>query len=134
MTVQDYAEEMNFTVQDVLNKCSELGIKVSSKSDMLDEEAIITLDNTMNIISSDDELNFEENDAIDNVIEDLMLDDNLKSIETHHTVTKEKVKKKQEAGNNKEFLNKKKQMYKNKEKLTSNANSSDDTIVVYKEE
>ncbi len=133
MTVQDYAEEMNFTVQDVLNKCSELGIKVSSKSDMLDEEAIITLDNTMNIISSDDELNFEENDAIDNVIEDLMLDDNLKSIETHHTVTKEKVKKKQEAGNNKEFLNKKKQMYKNKEKLTSNANSSDDTIVVYKE-
>lgn len=134
MTVQEYAEEMNFTVQDVLNKSSELGIKVSSKNDLLDDEAIIMLDNTMNIISADDELNFEENDAIDDVVEDLMLDDNLKSIETHHTVTKEKVKKKQEAQNNKEFLNKKKQMYKNKEKLTSNANSNtDDTIVVYKE-
>lgn len=134
MTVQEYAEEMNFTVQDVLNKSSELGIKVSSKSDILDDEAIIMLDNTMNIISADEELNFEENDAIDDVVEDLMLDDNLKSIETHHTVTKEKVKKKQEAQNNKEFLNKKKQMYKNKEKLTSNANSNnDDTIVVYKE-
>ena len=27
MTVQEYAEEMNFTVQDVLNKCKELGLK-----------------------------------------------------------------------------------------------------------
>lgn len=134
MTVQEYAEEMNFTVQDVLNKSNELGIKVQSKSDILDDEAIIMLDNTMNIISADEELNFEENDAIDDVVEDLMLDDNLKSIETHHTVTKEKVKKKQETQNNKDFLNKKKQMYKNKEKLTSNSSSNnDDTIVVYKE-
>ena len=30
MSVQEYAEEMNFTVQDVLNKCKELGIKVNS--------------------------------------------------------------------------------------------------------
>ena len=50
MTVQEYAEEMNFTVQDVLNKSNELGIKVQSKSDILDDEAIIMLDNTMNII------------------------------------------------------------------------------------
>ena len=31
MTVQDYAEDMNFTVQDVLNKCEELGIKANLK-------------------------------------------------------------------------------------------------------
>ena len=133
MTVIEYAEEMNFTVQDVLNKCKELGIKVTKKDELLDTDAIIMLDNTMNVISSDDELNFEETDAIDDVVEDLMLDDNLKSIDKNHTVSKEKVKKKQEVSSqNKEFLNKKKQMYKNKEKLTSNAASTDDNIVVYK--
>ncbi len=134
MTVQEYAEEMNFTVQDVLNKCRELGVKVNNKSDILDDEAIIMLDNTMNVITADDELNYEEFDAIDDVVENLMLDDNLKSIDKNHTVSKEKVKKKQETQNNKEFLNKKKEMYKNKEKLTSNTNlTTDNSIVVYKD-
>ncbi len=135
MTVQDYAEDMNFTVQDVLNKCEELGIKAKSKSDILDDDAIVMLDNTMNVISTNEELNFEETDAIDNAVEDLMLDDNLKSIDKKHTVSKERINKKQDKENsNKDFLNKKKQMYKNKEKLTSNTTSSkDDTVVLYKE-
>ncbi|MCX4248519.1 MAG: translation initiation factor IF-2 [Bacilli bacterium] len=135
MTVQDYAEDMNFTVQDVLNKCEELGIKVKSKSDILDDDAIVMLDNTMNVISANEELNFEETDAIDNVVEDLMLDDNLKSIDKKHTTSKERINKKPDKeSSNKEFLNKKKQMYKNKEKLTSNTtNNQDDTVVLYKE-
>ena len=135
MTVQDYAEDMNFTVQDVLNKCEELGIKAKSKSDILDDDAIVMLDNTMNVISTNEELNFEETDAIDNAVEDLMLDDNLKSIDKKHTVSKERINKKQDKENsNKDFLNKTKQMYKNKEKLTSNTTSSkDDTVVLYKE-
>lgn len=136
MSVQDYAEDMNFTVQDVLNKCKELGIKVNSKEEMLDADSIVMLDNCMNLINSDSDLNFEETDAIDDVVEDLMLDDNIKSITKSHTVSKEKVKKNKEANNqnNKEYLNKKKQMYKNKEKLQSNKNEEVDTsIVLYKE-
>ena len=134
MSVQEYAEEMNFTVQDVLNKCKELGIKANSKDDYLDDEAIIMLDNCMNLINSDSELNFEETDAIDDVIEDIMLDDNIKNIEASHTVSKEKVKKNKEAQNNKDYLNKKKEMYKNKEKLTSNKSDVvDDSVVLYSE-
>lgn len=135
MTVQDYAEDMNFTVQDVLNKCNELGIKVQTKSDILDDDAIVMLDNVMNVISANEELNFEETDAIDNAVEDLMLDDNLKSIDKKHTVSKEKINKKQDKeASNKEFLNKKKQMYKNKEKLTSNKKDvGDDSVILYKE-
>ena len=60
MSVQEYAEEMNFNVQAVINKCRELGIKANSKDDMLDDEAIIMLDNTLNVINTDEELNFEE--------------------------------------------------------------------------
>ena len=134
MSVQEYAEEMNFTVQDVLNKCKELGIKANSKEDYLDDEAIIMLDNCMNLINSDSELNFEETDAIDDVIEDIMDYDNIKNIEASHTVSKEKVKKNKEAQNNKEYLNKKKEMYKNKEKLTSNKSDVvDDSVVLYSE-
>ena len=72
MSLQEYAEEMNFTVQDVLNKCKELGIKVNSKDEYLDDEAIIMLDNCMNLINNDAELSFEETDAIDDVVEDIM--------------------------------------------------------------
>ncbi len=134
MSVQDYAEEMNFTVQDVLNKCKELGIKVSSKDDELDDEAIIMLDNTMNVISADAELTSEETDAIDDVVDDIMDYDNIKYISETHTVSKEKINKKNDNKNkNQEYLNKKKEMYKNKEKLTSNKETTDDSIVLYKE-
>ena len=134
MSVQDYAEEMNFTVQDVLNKCKELGFKINSKDDMLDDEAIIMLDNCMNLIDTNTELDFEEADTLDDVIEDIMDYDNIKSINDSHTVSKEKVKKqKDKESSNKDYAFKKKQMYKNKEKLTSNTSSNDDSIVLYKE-
>ena len=60
MSVQEYAEEMNFNVQAVLSKCKELNIKAYNKDDMLDDEAIILLDNTMNLINTDEELNKED--------------------------------------------------------------------------
>ena len=134
MSVQDYAEEMNFSVQAVLNKCKELGIKVQSKDDELDDEAIIMLDNCMNLISADAELTLEETDVIDDVIEDIMLDDNFRTINNNHTTSKEKVKKNKDLSReNTDYLNKKKQMYKNKEKLTSNNVVQDNSIVVYKD-
>lgn len=131
-TVLEYAEEMNFTVQDVINKCKELGIKASNKDDMLDEEAVIMLDNCMNLIDTNRELDFEETDAIDDVVEDIMLDDNIKSVDSHHTVNREKIKKKTESNKNLDYLNKKKEMYKAKEKLTSNKSTNSD-IIIYKE-
>lgn len=131
-TVFEYAEEMNFTVQDVLSKCKELGIKATTKDDILDEDAVIMLDNCMDLIDTNKELTFEDEDAIDDVVEDIMLDENIKSVETHHTVNREKIKKKTESNKSLEYQNKKKQMYKNKEKLTSN-NLVDTNVVLYKE-
>ena len=45
MSVLEYAEDVNRTVENILNKCKELGIDVSSEDDLLDEDAIILLDN-----------------------------------------------------------------------------------------
>jgi translation initiation factor IF-2 len=101
---------------------------------MLDDEAIIMLDNCMNLIDSDTELDFDEADTLDEVIDDIMDYDNIKSINNSHTVSKEKVKKqKDKEASNKDYAKMKKEMYKNKEKLTSNTSSSDDSIVLYKE-
>ena len=136
MTVQDYAEDMNFSVQDVLNECAKLGIKASSKDDILDDDDIVMLDNTMNLISANDDLTLEEKDVIDDAVEDIMMHDELQTIIKDDRRTTEKVKRRKDTENtinNKEYQNKKKEMYKNKEKLESNTTEKDDSIVLYKE-
>ena len=137
MTIQEYAEDMNFTIQDVLNECNKLGIKATSKDDMLTEDDIVMLDNAMNLISANEDLTLEENDVIDDVVEDIMMGDELQTITKDDRRTTEKVKRRKDSENtnvkDKDFLNKKKQMYKNKEKLTSNNTEVDESVVLYKE-
>ena len=137
MTVQEYAEDMGYTVQDVLNECSKLGIKVSGKDDMLSDDDIVMLDNTMNLISANDDLTLEENDIMDDVVEDIMMHDDIQTITKDDRRTTEKVKRRKDTENtvtkDKDYLNKKKEMYKNKEKLTSNNTEVDESVILYKE-
>ena len=56
MSVLEYAEDVNTKVEIVLSKCKELGIEVNSEDDLLDEEAIVLLDNSL---ETDEEI--EEN-------------------------------------------------------------------------
>lgn len=127
MTIKEYAQEMNFTVQEVLNKCNELGIKAKDGNYELDDDAIIMLDNSMNLISTDSEASFEDIDALDDAVDEI-LGENHK-----YSEKKEKLKKKNTKVNkdNIDYLNKKKDMYKNKSKLSTNR--EDENIVLYKE-
>ena len=127
MTIKEYAQEMNFTVQEVLNKCNELGIKAKDGNYELDDDAIIMLDNSMNLISTDSEASFEDIDALDDAVDEI-LGENHK-----YSEKKEKLKKKNTKVNkdNIDYLNKKKDMYKNKSKLSTN--KEDENIVLYKE-
>ena len=93
MTVQDYAEEMNFSVQAVLDKCAELGIKVSSKDDFLDDDAIILLDNTMDNYSNTEDMSYELEDAMDDLVDDIMQDTNIQIMEKSNKTNIQKVKK-----------------------------------------
>ena len=132
MTVKDYANESGFTVQEVLEKCKELDIKCSNADDYLDDDGIIMLDNTMNLISTETEMDFEDIEELDEAVENIMLDSNLASKEKNTVVKKQKVKKKGVSENSKsEYLKNKKAMYKNKEKLATN--TVDENVVVYKE-
>jgi len=132
MTVKDYANESGFSVQEVLDKCKELDIKCSNADDYLDDDGIIMLDNTMHLISTETEMDYDAIDELDEAVENIMLDSNLSNKEKNTVIKKEKVKKKGVNENSKnEYLKNKKAMYKNKEKLATN--EVDENVVVYKE-
>ena len=130
MTVKEYAIDVALTPAEILKKCQELGIEVKDATDVLTDDDIILLDNTINLISTDDDVTFDEADEIDDVVETIIESGNIeKHMDTH--TKKQKLKKQNKSDSAKEFKNLKKEMYKHKEKLKSNEVKKD--IVLYKE-
>lgn len=140
MSVKEYALDINVTVEAVIKKAQELGYNINSADDMLDEDQIIDLDNTLTMNVNEE----EEPKYIDEIVEekdydlDAELEDKAEElasashIKFDDTVKKQKLKKKTETS--KEDINaKKKAMYKNKGKLTQNVASSKENIIVYKD-
>ncbi len=131
MSVKDYATDMGLSVAEILKKCKELGINAKDANDELSEDDIIMLDNTINLISTDDETNFEEEDVIDEAVEDIIESNNLDKSFSNSS-KKQKLKKKSSLQNSKdEYMSKRKEMYKHKEKLMTNKEEKD--VVLYKE-
>jgi len=129
MSVKDYAKDLNLSVAEVLKKCGELGIKVTQGEDILSDDDIIMLDNTLNLISTDDEITYDEDELVENIAMDIM---ESKNITESNSSKKQKLKKKDTVKDNKEnYKMLKKEMYKHKEKLMSNTVSED--VVLYKQ-
>ena len=120
MTVLEYAQDMNKTVDDVIKKCREFGISANNEDDLLDDEAITELDACF------------QNEAIEELEDRAEEMAEATKINVDNVVKKEKVKKQKEIPNKKDFLNKKKEMYKNKNKLMTNKNVGE-KVVLYKE-
>ena len=118
MSVREYAEDINRDVSLVLEKCLELDIDAKNEDDMLDEEAIIMLDNSFDEV--DEELEDEK------IEEEALLEEReMKSVKPE--------KKKNKISKDKTLAQKKKEMYKNKEKLQSNAPVENENVILYKE-
>ncbi len=129
MTVKEYAESVNLSVAEVLKKCETLGIDVKNPSDDLSDDDVINLDFATNLISSDSESTYEDEDSMDEVVEDLVASTNVHTM--NPGVKKQKLKKRSEVEQSKsEYMNKRKEMYKHKEKLKTN--QTDEDIVLYK--
>lgn len=139
MSVLEYANDMNKDVNEVLKMCEKLNIKVSSGDDMLDDDAIVELDNAFqNEESKDDATNeleqdeeiikkIEEDDYYDEVV-DTLIDKKDTIFSSEPLPLKKKNKNKQ-----KNIKDAKKAMYKNKEKLVSNEDKGDENVVLYKD-
>lgn len=130
MTVKDYAKDVNLSVAEILKKCKELAINVNNGEDLLEDDDIIMLDNLINLISTDEETTFEEEDVIDDKVDEI-LDSSSFDKEIKESIKTEKLKKKDNKDNKNDYNTLKKEMYKHKNKLMSN-NSTDESIVLYK--
>ena len=129
MSVLEYAEDVNKTVSEILSLCKKLNISAGDEEDMLDEDAITLLDNSIDEIIEEeeledleyeDELIEKENTKIENIV------NNSKQKKQTQPINKNKVGKK-------ELAKKKKEMYKNKEKLIGNTPVVNTNVVTYKD-
>lgn len=128
MSVQEYALDVDKTVEEILKICKELNIAATSEDDELDEEAITELDNA--IATEDDNLE----DVMDE-IEDEIIEKEKEKIDdlVNGGKAKKQMTNKPNKNTKKELAKKKKEMYKSKEKLISNAPVENKGDVIYKD-
>ena len=131
MSVLEYATDVNKTVEEILKLCKKLDIKCNNEDDMLSEDDIILLDNEISIDEDIEE--FEE------LIEEEILDDDelekdlrINTVEDKSVVKMKKKDTPIKKDDNSKYLKAKKNIYKHKEKLASNENEDDDSVILYK--
>ena len=129
MSIEEYALDVDLTVEEVLNLCEKLNIDCKDSSDVLDEDSIILLDNEIQNMDSLSEDASIENEDLDDEL-DLEMDKDY-SINTNDDKAAVKMKKRtvQKKQDNKEYLKAKKKLYKNKTKLQTNKDAKSKTVV-----
>ena len=133
MSVLEYANDVNKKVEFVLELCKKLDIKANNLDDMLTDDDIILLDNELEKVDTNEDT---EHDVIEDNMDDFedSYEEELEKVKVVATVKKKKKGSKKDKKDNKdEYAMQKKEMYKHKEKLQSNVNTIDDTIVLYTE-
>ena len=68
MSVQEYASDVNLSVEKILKLCKDLGINALNEEDMLDDDAIIMLDNE--IANIDDSVQDDSESYIEEIEEE----------------------------------------------------------------
>ena len=129
MSVLEYASDVNLSVKVILELCKKLNIAANGEDDVLDDDAIIMLDNEIaneNITSLDEEdsIELDEDDEIDDVNEEVVVK---KSYSKNH---KQKSNNKS-VNNGQDFQKQRKEMYKHKSKLKDNKVVVDESTVLY---
>ena len=132
MSVLDYAQDVEKSVEEIFKLCEKLQIKITNEEDLLDQDAITELDNL--IQNGEEESIIEENNYDDDEFFEKVesLAANTKMVSEKQ---KTKIKQKKQPQNNDQdnFLKDKKESYKHREKLMTNEATKDDAVVLYKE-
>ena len=128
MTVEEYALDTNLSIETILKKCKGLGINAKNKDDILEDDDIIILDNSLDneesLLSEELESKYDFEDRAENLLGSERINEG--------KAKKVKLKKKDGNKENENFKKEKKSIYKNKTKLQSNS-KVEDNIVLYKE-
>ena len=132
MNLEDYANDVNKTVEEIKKLCDKLEIEYENEESMLSQNDITVLDNYLDEeepTDSDDELDYEADDKAEELAMNTKFDlDDQKKFEK----VKSRATKKAES-NKKDFLKERKKIYKHREKLQSNENAKDENVILYKD-
>ena len=136
MSVREYASDVSLDIAVILDLCKKLDITVSSDEDMLDDEAIIMLDNEIANMDMDESSNDDyEDELIEENIE-VEHEENIakKSNKQSYKVSNKKINNKNQKNSKKnDFQKRRKEMYKHKDKLQENLAVVDESTVLYRE-
>ena len=135
MTIREYAEDVNRSVEDIVKHMESLAMDTSDLDRFLSDDEIILLDN-----SFQDEEDYVEDAPDEEMIKDFSLDEKAEQIAyesnltNDHEIKTSKVKKAKKQDKDKSnFRQERKKIYKHKEKLQSNEQVVDENVLLYKE-
>ena len=139
MTLEDYANDVGKTVEEIKALCDKIGINYEDENTLLDDISITLLDNQMqdeeDYIEGDiedlEEMRIEE--EVNDKAEELAQDTKIDMEEQSFTKVKQNKQAKKTEAVKKDFLKERKKMYKNKEKLQSNETEQAENVILYKE-
>ena len=133
MSVLEYAQDVNRSVEEILSLCEKLQIKVNGEEDLLSQDDITELDSSIQTLDNNSDIDTDNNYDDDEFFEKVeSLAANTKMVNEKQ---KTKIKQKKQPQNNEQntFLKDKKELYKHREKLMTNEQKVDDNVVFYKE-
>ena len=141
MTLEEYAMDVDKTIEEIMELCNKLGIEYDDKDSLLDDTSIVLLDNNVNEeeteeveVSEEEREEAQQDEELDATAEELALNTKIDIDDTSENFTKvKKVAKQNPISNKKDFLKERKKMYKNREKLQSNEVEKDENVILYKE-
>ena len=129
MSVKEYSIDVNKSIEEILKLCKTLSINATNEDDMLDDDAIIMLDNEIANISEEETV---DNDFDSEEFEDSYLEELDEIEERKENITKKKKKNNDVNKEDKEdFRKQRKEMYKHKEKLKENKVEDDENVILY---
>ena len=140
MTLQDYANDVGMSVEQIKELCDKVGIQYKDENTLLDDIGITLLDNEIQDsedyvdgnIDDIEERRLEE--EVEDRAEELAFSTNI-DLENEQSFTKVKQNKQSQKTetSKKDFLKERKKMYKHREKLQSNEAIQDENVIIYKE-
>lgn len=130
MSILEYANDVNKTVDEIKMFCDRLNIKYDDENTMLTEDDIVLLDGEIETNSDNDVL---DDEVLDEKVEKMISD---AKIDIDNTTNKQKFKPKSERiENNKvKFQKERKELYKHREKLMQNDDRNEENVILYKED
>ena len=136
MTIEDYALDVDKTIDEIKALCDKIGINYEDEKTPLDETDIILLDNELQ--DAEDYITGDIEDLEEKILDEEVSDKaEMLAMNTKFDLdnqTKfEKVKSKQvkKTENKKDFLKERKKIYKHREKLQSNEATQDENVILY---